>query len=798
MLRDFRHALRTLLRTPGFTLVAVLTLALGIGANTAIFSVVNTVLLHPLPTEGLDRLVVIREDLPALDLLDTELAPAEVRDLGALSEVFQAVTGFRTGDRTLTGHGEPRRLSTASTLGDFSGVFGVQPHLGRLYGPEQSTEGPYEVAVVSYGLWQQLSGGDPSFIGKTIQLNGTSHEVVGVMPPDFRYPRQVQVWTPFRFTESPQMRGRLIMTAVGRLRPGVTEEQLATRLQAEANRWNEEYHAGGSGKVLSSTPFVEFLAGPLRRVLLVLMGAVAFVLLIAAANVASLQLVRAAGRSKEIAVRAAIGAGRGRIVRHLMVESVLLAMAGGVAGLGIGALALDLLGHWEPAQQMNLSEISLDGAVLAFTTLVSLIAAIAFGTIPALRASRVHPQEVLRESSRGASAGVARSRLLRASVVVQVALALVLLLGSGLMIRTLSRLLASDPGFVPENVTTAQVSIPGSVYDTPEKALAFFDDLLQRVRALPGLEDAALVWGLPFTDQGDSSPFDIPGRPTQPGEPRRHAEARMTSSGYFRTMGIALLRGRDFDGTEQPGSPIVAVIDQTFAEQFFPNQDPVGQQIRGYTGDPATIIGVAGRVDHDEIGDAPKAVAYYSYRQLPWLGWHSIVVRSTLPVGTVTNMLRSVITDLDPNVPLYDVRTMEGRIERSLGPRQLAMLALVAFAALSLLLATLGIYGVVHYTTNLRTHEIGIRVALGAQPRQIARLVIRQGMATTLLGLFLGVLAALALTRLMTAILFGVSPHDPVAFAAATALLAAVALAAAYLPARRAARVDPMVALRAE
>lgn len=801
LLHDLRHAIRSLGKSPGFTLVAVLTLAFGIGANTAIFSVVHTVLFRPLPVEGLERLAVIREDLPALDLLHAPLAPAEVVDLAARREVFQAVTGIRGGDRTLTGYGAPTRVSAAATLGDFFGVFGVQPHLGRFYRPEHSTDGPREVAVVSHGLWQQLAGGDPSFIGRTVRLDGASYEVVGVMPPDFRYPRQAQIWVPFSYTDrwkQPQMRGTLIMTTVARLRPGVTREQLAAHLTAEAGRWSEQYPSGGAGKVLASTDFVEYLAGPLRTILIVLMGAVVFVLMIAAANVAGLQLVRAAGRSKEIAVRAAIGAGRARIARQLLVESTVLAALGGAVGLWIGTTALDLVERWEPAQQLHLSQVPLDAAVLAFTALAALAAAIAFGTIPALRASRTDPQEVLRESTRGATAGLDRNRLLKASVVVQVALALVLLLGSALMIRTLSRLLASDPGFAAEELTTAQVSVSGTAQDTPEKRVAFFDALLERLRAIPGVEDAALVWGLPFTDQNDSSPFDIPGRPALPGEPERHAEARIVSPGYFRTMRIPLLRGRDFDGTEQPGSPLVAVIDQTFAEQFFPNEDPVGRQIRGYFGDAATIIGVAGRVDHDEIGDTPKAVTYYSYRHQHWSAWRSIVVRSARPAGAVTNMIRSAVADLDPNVPVYDVQTMEGRIGRSLGPRRLAMLALGAFSALSLLLSMLGVYGVMRYSTNQRTREIGIRMALGARQQDVLRLVVRQGMTVTALGLALGLLAAIALTRFMAGLLYGVGARDPLTFALTMGLLAGSAFLASWLPARRAARVDPMVALRGE
>jgi putative ABC transport system permease protein len=801
LLHDLGTAARVLRRSPGFTLAAVVTLALGIGANTAIFSIVNEVLFRPLPTAGLDRLVVVREDLPDLNLLNAELAPAEVMDLAARREAFTALTGYRAGDRTLTGFGEPTRVGVTTTLGDFAGVFGVAPQVGRFYGEDASAEGAPRVAVVSHGLWQQLSGGDPSFVGRTLELNGVVFEVIGVLPPEFRYPRETQVWVPFVLSAQwaqPNMRGSLFMHTVGRLAPGVTEAQLATTLASEVGRWNETYHAGSQGKVLHAAGFIEHMAGPLRLILVVLMGAVVFVLLIAALNVGSLQLVRSVARAREIAVRNALGAGRGRLIRQLMFESVLLALLGGALGLWVGVVALDALAGWGPAQQLHLTGLRLDPLVLAFTAAVSLAAAVAFGTLPALRASRVEPQAVLRNSSRGASAGAARQRLLQASVVAQVALALLLLLGSGLMVRTLATLFATDPGFDPDHVTTAQVSIPQARYNTPDLAYGFFDTLLERVRGLPGVDNAALVWGLPFTDQTDSSPFQIPARPAQPGDPERHHEARMVSEGYFSTMRIPLVRGRDFDGTERLDAPGVVIIDETFAEQFFPGEDPVGQVLLGYTGGEVTIIGVAARVDHREVGDAPKATAYYAARQQPWRGWYSVAVRSGQPVGSVAEMLRASVAAIDPNVPLYDVQTMTGRIERSLGPRRLALLAFGAFAGLSVLLATLGVYGVMRYSTNQRTREIGIRVAIGAQPADVVSMIVRQGAIMTVAGLVIGTVAAFWLTQLMAGMLFGVSPRDPLAFAGAIVLLGAAALFSSWLPARRATRVDPMQALRTE
>ena len=799
LLEDLRHALRVLRRSPGFTAVAALTLALGIGANTAIFSLVNAVLLRPLPVQALDQLVVVREDLAGLDLFNAQLSPAEVLDLEARSDLFAAVTGFQLGDRTLTQSGEPVRVSVASTLSDFFGVFGVQPHTGRFYAPEHSTTGPREVAVVSHALWNQLSGGDPRFIGTVLQLDGIGYEVIGVMPPESRYPRRAQIWVPFAYTDRwAGLRGTLIMTTIGRIRPGLTAQRREVMLAAEAAGWNEQY-AGEArfSKALTSVGFVEYQAGSLRRILLVLMGAVVFVLLIAAANVASLNLVRATARAREIAVRAAVGSGRGRIVRQLLFESVALALLGGAIGVWIGALALDLFQQWEPARQMNLSGVRLDGTVLAFSAAAALVAAIASGMIPALRASRVSPQEVLRDAARGGSTGPAQQRLLRAGIVLQVALALVLVLGSGLMVRTLARLLAVDPGFTADNVITAQVSIPSATYDAPDKVTAFFDGLLERLRALPGVEGAALAWGLPFTSGGSSSPFDITGRTTPDGSPARHAEGRYVSAGYFRTLGIPVLTGREFNDTDREGAPVVAVIDQTFAEQFFPGEDPVGQRITHFLGE-STIVGVVGRVDHHQIGDAPKAVAYYSFGHAGWMTGRTIVVRSAAPAGTVADMIRRSVREIDANVPVYDVQQLTGLIAQSLGPRRLAVLTLGAFAFLALVMASLGIYGVMRYTTARRTHEIGIRMAIGAESGDVVGMMLRQGMTVALLGVALGLLAALALTRFMTGVLFGVQPNDPVSFVVATVVLLGVAFVASWVPVRRATRIGPMEALRVD
>jgi putative ABC transport system permease protein len=542
----------------------------------------------------------------------------------------------------------------------------------------------------------------------------------------------------------------------------------------------------------------EHLAGRLRLVVVVLMGAVFFVLLIACANVGSLQLVRAAGRMRELAVRAALGAGRARVARQLLVESAVLAVLGGAVGLWLGSVTLGLIARWGPTQQ-SLEGVHLDGRAIAFTALVATAAAIAFGTLPALRAFRVDLQSVTREVSRGVAGSVGGSRLLGGSVVVQIGLALVLLIGTGLMVRSLERLLGTDVGFAPERVVSAQVALPLATYDSVAKQRAFYDAVLERLRSMPGIDAASVVWALPFSDQvRDSSPFEIVGRPMEPGGPERHAEYRVVGGDYFKTMAIPLLRGRTFDSRDDSLDPTgrAVLIDEHFARQFFPGEDPVGRQIVHARG-PATIVGVVGRVHHGQIGEPRKALSYYHYRQT-FSREMAITVRPGLDSAAASAMVRTSVHDVDPNLPLYDVATMEQRVRRSLGDRRLAIAALGGFGGLSILLAMLGTYGVMRYSTSHRTQEIGIRMALGATRGAVVAMVVREGMTMAGLGVLLGVGAALALTRMMEGMLFGIAARDPITFVVVSATVLLVSLPAALLPARRAARVEPVVALRSE
>lgn len=799
-LHDLRQALRLFARAPGFALIAILTLGVGIGANTAIFSAIQGVLLRPVNAPDLDRIVVVGADFRELGLTDTWLTPREAADVVEREDLFSAAAALRMAAWSLTGAGDPVRVNGVETFGDFFGIFGVRPFLGRLFGPEQSTSGEHDVIVLGHGAWQRLTGGDPSIVGRTLYLDGVAREVIGVLPPGFDYPRGTEIYRPYPLTpaERQNLNNWLMKPVLGRMRPGLSREQIAAELDAQSAAWNREIYTGAAiGRELYAVPFVEHQAGELRLVLLVLMGAVGLVLLIACANVASLQLVRAGARARELAVRAAMGARRGRIVRQLLMESTVIALAGGLVGLLVADATLQLLGRWDPTRRHALDGLGLNGTVLAFTALVSLVAALASGLAPALRASRTTPADAFRASS-GATADLSRHRLLKASVVVQVAMTLVLLLGTGLMIRSLARLLDTDPGFTPERLVTAQIALPRWRYEQTAERAAFYDALLERLRNTPGIEVAALGSPRPFSNQiRDSGPIELPGRPPAgPGEPERHAEYRVVSDDYFRTFGIPILAGRPLGSEEQVGAPRRIVVDEHFAELFFPGEEPIGREIVQF-GQTATIVGVAGRVQHSQLGEDSKALIYYHYRQAgsPEFG---LAVRTRLEPAAAIGLIRAAIAEVDPDIPVYDIATMEQRIRRSLGDRRFAMGALGAFAAVSLLLAMLGVYGVMRYSTTQRTREIGVRVALGATRESVLRMVIAQALVITGIGVVIGLGAALALSRFMDGLVFGITARDPVTFALVPVLVIVVAAAAAYLPARRAADVHPMEALRVE
>ena len=797
--RDVRYAVRQLAKRPAFTCVALITLALGIGANTAIFSAVNAVLLHPVATSDIDRLMVVRTNLPTMNLMSENVGPGEALDLMARRDVFETSGAWAGRGGVVTELGDPRRVITARTLGHFFDVFHVVPVLGRLYRPEESEPGKERVVVLSYSFWREL-GADRSLVGKQIVLSGVRYEVVGVAPESFDYPRGTQLYVPNAMTpQYAQNRSQMIWTVVGRMKAGLSRAQFDAGIRNEQQRWhdNPAWHYGDIKQFLNVVPLVTMIAGQLRPALLVLLGAVGFVLLIACANIASLQLVHGTARSRELAVRAALGAGRGTIVRQLLVENLVLSIAGGLAGLGVGAAILKLMSAAGAAQMPALSDVRLSAPALVFAGAATLVAGVLFGLLPALRAGRVDVQEALKDGSGGASLGGRRSRLLHTSVVVQVALTLVLLVGSGLMIRSLRLLLSQNPGFNSDHVMTLKMTVTGPRYQQQGTLTTFYEQLLNRLGGMTELGPVGLVSELPFSDENDSSPFRIIGRAPNPNLPTMHANRHTVGGDYFKAMGIPLLRGRVFDKTDvaTPNQGLwVAVIDETLAKTYFPNEDPIGKQIN--QGPDATIVGVVGTVSQGELGEPPKATVYYPYTQHNWYGAMYLVARTTLPTATVVSRVHGAIQSVDPNVPLFSARTLDERISGSLAPRRLAMVVLTGLAALSLGLAVFGLYGVISYVVSQRTREFGIRIALGASPTDVQGMVLRQGVLLAIAGVGVGLAGAFIATRALSNLLFGVSSRDPLTFIAGPVILAIVAIAASYLPARRATKADPLEALR--
>ena len=805
LVRDLRFAVRGMAAHPGYTAIVALTLGLAIGANTAIYSAVRSILLRPLPVEGLERVRVLQVDMPKLELMGTQMSPAEIVDWQKRSDLFEAFAGVAGGNLTLTGSGEPRRIAVARTMGDFSSAFRLRPALGRYFAADASQPGEHRVVVLSHAMWREVFSGDPAILGKSITLNDSSYQVVGVMAEDFRYPRRANVWVPFVLAPrvfEPQQRGTLIMTPVARLRPGMTTERFHDGIRQELAAWDERFGQRGysdeTAYRVRSVPLADFLSGQLRPVLVALLAAVMVVLFIACANIASLQLVRTTGRSKEIAVRAALGAGRWPIVRQFLVESLGLAVVGGVVGIGLGMVALRLLTQWDGSAFQALRDVRLDGSVLGLTAGVTLVAGLIFGVVPAWRASRVSAQDALKATgNRGASLGAGRHRFLQVAVIAQVALTLVLLLGSGVMVRSLARLLDTDPGFDPSSTVTMQLAPPGSRYPWAKRP-ALYQQIVERLRALPGVEGMALTVSLPFSDMGvDSSPFSVQGAAPLPDGQQRHANAIPITPGYFRTMGIPLLRGRDFTEADGPGAPPVVIVDQQLAKQYFPNEDPIGRVIDHF-GQGLTIIGVASSIFQSELGAPYKAVVYYPLYQQPF-ATAGVVIRTSLDPAVVVPAVRNAIAGIDPLLPIYDVARMPERVERSLGARRLAVTVLGSFAAVALLLAMLGTYGVLSYSTTQRTRELGIRMALGAQPGDVVSMVLRNGLTLAALGLVLGAVVYLGIGgRVLAALLYGVGARDPLTLVMGIGLLGIAALLACWIPARRAASVDPAVTLRVE
>lgn len=806
--QDIRYGLRMLLKNPGFTAVAVLTLALGIGANTAIFSFVNGILLRPLPFKEPERLVWFWETQP--DQPKAPFSAPEFLDYQSQNQTLDQMAAVRQMNFNLTGVDPVERLRGAIVSVNFFSLLGVQPLLGRDFRPEEGQPGAPRVVLLSHGLWQRRLGSEPNILGHTLTLSDESVTVIGVLPPEFQFLPGIELWlNPHHIVPEPvsnyrdqhlTMRGLHYLSIVGRLKPDVTLAQAQADLDTIARRLQQQ-HPGQANHGVHLITLHERRTGYARAMLLTLFAAAGFVLLIACANVANLLLVRATGRQKEIAIRAALGAGRGRLVRQLLTESLLLGLLGGAIGLLAAVWGVDLLRTASPPDIPRLEEIRIDQYVLGFTLGASLLTGLLFGTAPALRVSRPALTEALKEGgSRSTVASPSRNWLSSVLIVSEVALSAVLLIGAGLLVHSFVRLLDVEPGFNPDKLITMRISFSGKKYTEDARRVEFLRQLLERLEALPGVRGVAVANGLPLEGQDITSTPVVEGRP-----PNEFQDlgigTHAVNPGYFRAMGVPLLKGRFFSERDGADGPPVVIINEALARRFWPDEDPIGKRISLFAGSHshkfAEVIGVVGNVRYTGLAGEISLDAYAPYEQVPW-PYITVAMRTAIDPTSLVAAVRQEVKTLDPELPIYSVRTMERVMMETLGLRPLMLVLTGLFALLALLLAAVGIHGVMSYSVSRRTHEIGIRMALGAQPHDVLRLMVGQGMVLVLVGVGLGLAGSLAMTRFLKSWLFGVTPTDPMTFAIVSLLLMAVALLASYIPARRATRVDPMVALRYE
>jgi putative ABC transport system permease protein len=796
--QDVRYGFRRLLKNPGFTIVAVITLALGIGANTAIFSVVNAALLRPLPYAQADQLMMVfsRNNQQRRNWV----AYPDLQDWRRQSQLFSEFSAFTSQSVNFTGRDEPARLIGSFVSANFFKLLQVEIAQGRGFQPREDEPGAAAVAVLSYGLWRDRFGGDPKMLGQSLNLNGQPFTIVGVLPPDFQFSwGAAEVWMPFQtYPNFSLERGTASAAVLGRLKPGVTVEQAQTEMETISKRLAEAYPATNENRSAVVMPFQSVLVEDSRTALLVLLGAVGFVLLIACANVANLMLARAVTRQKEMALRAALGASRLRLARQLLTETLLLSLLGAALGLLIGRWSISALAANSPANLPSTVNINLDWTVLGFTLAVAVLTGIVFGLAPALRFSRPNVHDALKQGGKTSNAGSGRNRLRGALVITQVALALALLIGSGLMIRSFLKLSGVNPGFNPKNLLTMEYRVPRSKYPESYQQWDFHRQVVERVRALPGVQSAAVVLALPHSGNGGSTIFFPLDRPEAPKGQEPRALRNLADTYYFQTMQIPLLRGRVFTDQDGAEAPLSVVINQTFANRYWPNENPVGKQLRfPENNSVGSIVGVVGDVKHGSLDEPDAPQLYVPFAQRPFI-FATLIARTQTEPLSLANAVRGAVWSVDKDQPVWKVRTMEFLLDRSANQNSFVIMLLGAFSALALLLAAVGIYGVISYSVSQRTQEIGVRLALGAQKNDIYKLVVGQGLLLTLLGVAAGLLASWGLTRFLSDLLFGVSPTDAPTFAGISLSLIAVALLASYLPARRAMKVDPLIALRAE
>lgn len=806
--KDIRYGVRGLLKRPGFTAIVVVTLALGIGASTAIFSVVNSVLLRRLPYKTADRIVAIQELNPQGTRV--QVTAANFLDWRAQNTVFEHLAAIRIATTNLALSDRAERLDMAQTSANFFDVFGVGPQYGRLFLPQDEQAGHTPVVVLSHALWTRRFGSDQGIIGKPITLDGSNYTVIGIAPPGFQYPDKTELWLPplrlvpeaYPQVDPAQNRGLGYLAAVALLKPGVTVAQAASEMETITTRLRQQYPETNNRRFNRVVSLHDHLIGNNRAMLLLLFGAVMFVLLIACANVANLLLANASARHKEIAIRAALGASRKRIAQQLLTESATLALAGGALGLLLSFWGVALITRLLPTDFPRLNEIHTDWRVLVFTTVASLLTGFLFGLAPALSLSRGDVQEAMKESGRGTAGGVRSSRLRHALIIAEVALSVVLLAGAGLLFRSFLQLQSVNAGFTPQQVLTARLTPSGNDFRTDADFVTFYDNVLQRLREVPGVQYAGIINTLPLS-KGPTTGFRVEGRPVLPRDQWSPTNFRAVSSDYFSAMGIPVMHGRALTDRDDNGAPGVLVVNQALADRDFPGESAVGKRVTfGNTDNNRQpvwfeIVGITANVRSLELREEPPPEIYFSAKQNPFVNM-SLVIRSTVEPTTLAASVRQVVTDVNKSVPVADIKTMEHIVTESVTQPRFNVFLLGLFSFIALVLSAAGIYGVTAYTVTQRTHELGIRLALGAQVGDVLRMILGQGMAVIGVGLVLGLVSAFALMRLLRSLLFGVGENDPLTFAAITLVLLLVALLACYIPARRATKVDPLVALRYE
>ncbi len=796
--QDLSYGFRRLLKHPGFTIVAVLTLALGIGANTAIFSVVNAVLLRPLPYAQADQLMMVFSQNNQRGR--AWVAYPDLQDWRQQSQLFSEFSAFTSQSVNFTGREEPARLIGGFVSANFFKLLQVEVAQGRGFQPGEDEPGAERVAVIGYALWRDRFGGDSKMLGQSLNLNGQPFTVIGILPPEFQFSwGEAEIWMPIQHYPNFSLeRGTASAAVVGRLKPGATVQQAQTEMETISKRLAESYPATNANRGALVMPFQSVLVEDSRMALFVLLGAVVFVLLIACANVANLMLARAVSRQKELALRAALGASRFRLVRQLLTETLLLSLLGAGLGLLIGKWSISALAANRPANLPSTVNINLDWTVLGFTLAVALLTGIIFGLAPALRFSKPDLHDALKQGGKTSSGGSGRHRLRGALVVAQVALALALLIGSGLMIRSFLKLGSVNPGFNPKNLLTLEYRVPRSKYPKSHQQWDFHRQVVERVRALPGVQSASVVLALPHSGNGSTTIFFPLDRAEAPKGQEPRALRNLADTYYFQTMQIPLLRGRVFTDQDTAEAPLSVVINQTFATRYWPNENPVGKQLRfPENNSVGSVVGVVGDVKHHSLDESEMPQLYVPYAQSPFI-FATLVARTQMEPMSLANAVRGAVWSVDKEQPVWKVRTMEFLLDRSANQNSFVILLLSAFSVLALLLAAIGIYGVISYSVSQRTQEIGVRRALGAQTTDIYKLIVRQGFVLTLIGVATGLLASWGLTRFLSDMLFGVSTTDPSTFAGISLLLTVVALLASYLPARRAVKVDPLLALRYE